>query len=260
MTIDPRIVARRSQVAEGHAKSDLRRVLLLALAAAMIGGTIWLLTSPYMSVQDIVTYGADNSNVAGILAREGVMEGRPLIAIRAGSVAERLEEDPWIAEAAVELVFPNLVEVTVAERTGAAWIDVGRHWAQVARDGVVVGYAPAPPPGAPVVRLPAADPGLGEVLTDDMVVGGITFMGALPAALARGATVRADAGEVWAEVGDRPVRLGTATDMAAKAAAVAAVIGQTEEGVIDVIAPSRPAVRPGGGPSSDPQVEVESDG
>ncbi len=261
MTMDPRMAARRSRVAEGRAKTDLRRVMLLAAAAALVGGFIWLLTSPYMSVQRIVTYGADNSNVAAILTQEGVTEGRPLIAIRAGSVAERLEQDPWIADAAVELVFPNLVEVTVAERVGAAWIDVGQQWAQVARDGVVVGYAPAPPADAAVVRLVAPDPGLGEPLTDDLVVGAVTFVGALPAPLMPGVTIGEDGGEVWARVADRPVRLGTATDMAAKAAAVAAVVQATDGGIIDVIAPSRPAVRPGESPRDDnPQVEVESNG
>ena len=249
MTIDPRMAARRTRVAEGRAKSDLRRLLWLAGTAAAIGGVIWLLFSPYLSVNRIAVFGATNAEVSAALAEEGVTEGRPLVAIRSGRVEARLEADPWVRDASVELVFPDLVEVTVAERTSAAWINVASGWAEIASDGTVVGYADTPPEGAPIVRFTTTDPGLGMPLENTLAVGAVAFIGALPDRLADSLVVREDAGEMWASVLGRTVRLGTSVDMEAKAAAVAAVMEQgtaltVEEpgGVIDVIAPSRPAV------------------
>ncbi len=260
MTIDPRIAQRRAAVAEVHAKLNLRRLLWLALAAATVGGMIWLVTSPVMSVQTIETYGVVNSDVNAILRAEQVTAGRPLIVIRSGRVADRLEQDPWVAEAGVELIFPDRVEVTVIERESAAWINVGSKWAHVSSDGVALEYAPAPPPEVPVVRLTAPDPGLGELLTDPVALGAVRFVAALPESLRAGATVREDDGELWASVAGRTVRLGTAADMAAKAVAAAAVLeyeGTDGVGVIDVIAPSRPAIWSSADPAAETDVAEE---
>ena len=242
MTMDPRMAARRVRVAEGRAKNDVRRVLWLAGVATLVGGVVWLLASPYLSVQRVITHGVQQAAVEEILVDQGVVHGRPLIAIRSSSVAAHLVEDPWVKDASVELVFPDLVEVTVIERESGAWLDVGGRWAHVADDGVVVGYAPSPPPDAPIVRVSAADPGIGQQLEGDLATGAVAFVGALPINLSEGLVLRHDAGDMWATVAGRPVRLGTAVDMVAKAAAVAALLEVSDSGVIDVIAPSRPAI------------------
>jgi hypothetical protein len=267
--MDPRMRERRRQVAESNAKLDLRRLLWIAAAAVVVGGVIWLLTSPLLSIRQIVVHGAVQSDVAGVLAEQQVVEGRPLIAIRADDVAALLEEDPWVQEAAVELVFPDLIEVTVSERRGVAWVRVGPQWGLVSDDAVLVSYAEQPDPAEPLLQLPSLDPGLGSQVDDRDVQGAVVFVAGLPSHLAESTMVRDEAGELWATVAEREIRLGNPTDMMAKAAAVAAVIDLSSEGVIDVIAPSRPAVwgtgeaddaqEPGGEgeDEADPQQEGE---
>ena len=57
---------------------------------------MWLITSPMLSVQTISVFGATNAQVSAVLESEDVVDGRPLIVIRSGSVAEALESDPWV--------------------------------------------------------------------------------------------------------------------------------------------------------------------
>lgn len=242
VTIDPRIAARRKAVAESRARVDLRRFLWVAVFGGFVGLVFWVMTSPWLSVQEIRIFGADRSDPAGILAAQHVVDGRPLVAIRPQRVVEALQADPWVAAASVDLVFPDAVEVTVEERRPVAWLTVGAGWALVADDGVVVDHAEVPGGDDPVIRISTEDPGLGEPLDDVTVTGIVTFLDALPAELARGAVARITDGEVWALITGRNVRLGRPIEMGEKAAAVAAVIDRSTEGVIDVIAPARPAL------------------
>ena len=74
------------------------------------------------------------------------------------------------------------------------------------------------------------------------ILGAVVFLTALPDHIARRTTIRLNDGELWAWVGERNVRLGRPIDMDAKAAALEAIIDSAPPGVIDLIAPSRPAV------------------
>ncbi|HDH02834.1 MAG TPA: FtsQ-type POTRA domain-containing protein [Actinobacteria bacterium] len=241
MTIDPRMAARRQDVAESRARIDLRRFLWLAVVLVVIAVIVWILTSPLMSVRTITILGASNADPSQILTEQNVVDGRPLIAIRPGRVAEALETDPWIKAASVELVFPDTVDVNVAERVAVAWVSLGDKWGLVAEDGVVLQYGERPQID-PLVELIGNDPGLGESVVEVSIVGAIEFISALPVELAAATSVIERDGELWASVGVRQVRLGRAIDMTAKAAAVSALVDSELEGVIDVIAPARPAI------------------
>lgn len=241
MTIDPRMAARRQGVAESRARLDLRRFLWLAAVLVVLSALAWILTSPMLSVRTITILGASNADPSQILIDQNVVDGRPLIAIRPGRVAEALEADPWVKAASVELVFPDTVDVTIAERVAIAWISLGDRWGLVAGDAVVLEYGNRPEIG-PIVELVGEDPGLGASVDGLSVVGAIEFISSLPTELAGVTSVTELDGELWATVGTRQVRLGRAVEMTAKAAAVSALIDSDVEGVIDVIAPARPAI------------------
>lgn len=243
MTMDPRLAARRRRVAEHHAKDNVRKLVILAGLAVVIGAVVWLLNSPFLSVRTLTIYGASQSEAAQILEDRELVEGRPLVAIRSGAVADALREDPWVRDASVELVFPDSVEITVVERRPAVWVSFGRRWGLVADDGVVVEYTTQRPELAPYVHAVTEDPGLGRAITDHMVLGAVDFVMALPIDLVAGTVLRNLEGEMWASVTERDVRLGHPADMAAKAAALAAIIHDSTGGVIDVIAPARPTFR-----------------
>lgn len=259
MTIDPRISERRRTVAEERARFDVRRVIWFLVVLGSLGLGFWLVTSPMLSVQTISIFGATHADVGEVLTEQQVVEGRPLIAIRSGSVAEAIEEDPWVRSAGVELVFPSHVEVTVEERVAVAWVPTGARWGLIADDGVLVRYADEPSSEAAPVQIRAEDPGLGSGVSEPEILGAVTFLQALPSELAAITVVRLTDQEMWAWVGDRNVRLGRPIDMAAKASALTAIIDSAPPGVIDVIAPTRPAIWADEEGSANPQPQDEGE-
>ena len=245
MKVDPRLLRRRQEVAEQRALSRVRRALVILMALTGVGGVAWFLTSPYMSVHSVVVDGADNAAVDEILARHQVVEGRPLVAIRVSSVEQGLAADPWIESAYVKLVFPTQVEVYVQERVAVAWIWLEGRWGLLADDGVLIHYADSPMPIRSLIRIPIDDPGLGGKLGDEniFIFGALRFLDALPDDLARRSIVQVIDGELWVSVGFRAVRLGLPVEMDSKAESLLAVIDSAPDGVIDVTAPGRPAIR-----------------
>ncbi len=216
--------------------------MLFILACA--GGVAWFLVSPFMSVDEVVVRGAVRVPVDEILRRSRVVEGRPLVNIRAGSVEMDLMADPRIASASVKLVFPTRVEVVVRERVDTAWIDLGDRWGVLADDGVVLAYAPTPTTRLPQIRVIIDDPGLGARIEAPEVGGALDFIAALPDHLAERSLFEAGDGELWVWMGNRIARLGLPSDMAAKATSLLTILDSAPVGLIDVTAPSRPAVRP----------------
>ena len=256
MKVDPRIVRRRLEVAEQQARSRVRRSLVVLMVLAGVGCAAWLLVSPYMSVRSVVVEGTTRGEVEQILAREMVVEGRPLMAIRVVSVEEELEADPWIESASVKLVFPTQVEVYVREREAVAWMRLNDRWGLLAGDGVVIDYSDTPTPVRSMIRIPTEDPGLGGSVDNEDVFGALRFLEALPEDLARRSVLEVAEEELWVSVGYRRVRLGLSVDMEAKATSLLAVMDSDPDGVIDVTAPSRPAIRPPHGATA---VSVRTD-
>lgn len=245
MTIDPRLLRRRSKVAADNARRGIRRALWTGAVLALVGGAAALLNSSYLSVQSVVVTGAVNAEVEGVLSSHRVETGRPMAVIRPGQIRDSLLEDPWVKTASVRLQLPNTVAVDVEERRGVAWVSLGSGgWALAALDGVVVGYAEAVPEASPVIRIPTEDPGLGEEIPDDQVAGSLLYLDSLPLSLASQSGVYTAGDELWATVGERHIRLGPPFEMAEKAEAALSMISLRQEGVIiDVIAPDRPAIR-----------------
>ena len=213
---------------------------------ACAGGVAWFLVSPLMSVEEVVIRGAVRVPVEEILHRSRVIEGRPLVTIRAGTVETDLMQDPRIAAASVKLVFPTRVEVVVRERVDTAWINLGDRWGVLADDGVLLAYAPTPTARLPQIRAITDDPGLGSRIEAPEVGGALDFIAALPDHLAERSLFEASDGELWVWVGNRIVRLGLPNDMRAKATSLLTILDTAPVGLIDVTAPGRPAVRPWG--------------
>ena len=240
--IDPDIARRRRQVAEQRARSLMRRSLMILAVMAVVGGIAWLFSSPYLSVEEVAVSGVHNAAVDEILARHRVIEGRPLAAIRVGSVEEGLAADPWVASASVKLVFPTRVEVYVQERKPAAWMQLEDRWGLLADDGVILDYVDFPNSARSVIRIPVEDPGLGGRVLDEDVLGALRFLEAIPEDMAKRSAVQVIGGDLWVMVRRRAVRLGAPVEVASKAESLLVILDSVPDGVIDVTAPGRPAV------------------
>lgn len=255
--VHPRLLRRRTSVQEHRARTHLRRALWVLLVVVAAWGVAWLAQSPLFSVAGIEVSGADRAAVDDILAAEEVYPGRPLVLISSGSVAAALEADPWVREATVRRVFPDRIVIDIEERIEVAVVPAATGWRTVSDDGHVMVQVAEPPDSLAIVEVSVATVAPGGERVSPRMEGVVEFLAALPTALRRTTTVTARGEELHATVQGHAVRLGRSTSMAAKAAALVAVLedGRLAEGaVIDLIAPLRPAV---GAPNPQSLVEVE---
>lgn len=254
MNMDPRLAERRKEVAEERAKRTVRRLLRFLSFGGFVALVVWFMLSPYMSARSVVVEGVDRAAVEEILAAHSVVPGRPLILIRPGAVAAALEEDPWVARAEVDVVWPERVDVNVTERVPRAWVETREGWSL--RDGEGVRLPGGDQPGDDLgrVHLPELDPE--DPATATQMVGAIEFLMTLPPETAATATVRVQDRELWANVDGWDVRLGRADEMREKALSLVTLLAQddlAEGSLIVLISPSRPSVLPPGTSAEDDQ-------
>ena len=203
-----------------------------------------VLHSPWLKLRDIEIVGAERADVAGRLARAGIGPGAFMIWLQPGEVDEAVRADPWVRDVRVERIFPNRLVVEVLEHTAAVWVGEAAEWMLLSEAGYVVAAAEAPGEGLLRARLPWEHWEPGErAVRGGVGRAGRSRHGAEPGAGRRGlGDFRG--GELWIEARGFRARLGPAVDLADKGRAFEALLasGLPEGAVIDLVAPTRPAV------------------
>ncbi|HWB89398.1 MAG TPA: FtsQ-type POTRA domain-containing protein [Acidimicrobiia bacterium] len=252
MSIDPRLVERRRTVAEDNAKRNVTRLLKFLAFVLVAGSLVWLLFSPWLSVDLVNTKGVEASSTNSILVDVGVMAGTPMIMVNPGAVERALLADPWVAEAVVMREWPDTVNVEVVERVPVAWARTAGGWTRRSMDGVALPSADEPGPEMGWVDLPEVSDELAPETPE--LLGAIAFVAALPDELQEGTVVTRVDDELWATVSGHQVRLGRPVDMEDKALSLTALL---EQGVLAgstvvLIAPTNPAVQTPGSTDDSP--------
>jgi cell division protein FtsQ len=237
--VDRRIAARRRQVAEVRARSALAKLMILLVVGGLIAGVVWFFRSPFMSLTQVAVAGINPAEIDSILDKQGVVPGRPLVSLRPAEIEAALLANPRVKTAAVELDWPHTVVVSIEQRYPVAWADLGGSWAQVGVDGVVITTAAQPAAGLPRLQMG----GVGEQPAATALAG-LAFLAELDPSVAHLATVFLQGDELWATLPELTVRLGRPADMEAKARALEAILinGVENGSVINLLAPTRPAV------------------
>lgn len=256
--VEPRVAARRAEVARTAGRRRLR-VLLTVLALVAFVGVAYLVTrSPFVDVDTVEVRsaggGADaepdlRTSTEEVVAASGIDTGEPMLYLDAGAAATRIEALPWIAEASVDKSYPGAVTITVTERTPVAWARVGdEQVALVDRTGRVLTDDESLALYIPELRDVGALPAPGETLPQPEAA---RIAAALPAGLLSHVSAitvdGTDARLVLSAGGE--VRLGDPTDVdlddaLAAAEAVRASLGDRVVGYIDVRVPGAPVVGP----------------
>jgi POTRA domain, FtsQ-type len=249
MTIEPRLLERRREVAEERARRTIGRVVKFMILLAALGAIVWLFLSPLLSVERVTVTGVVSSGVDDILVAQGVHPGTPMIMIRADRIEAELKEDPWVGEAEVEMRWPHQVLVSIEERVPIAWVQSDAGWSATAVDGVSLSSRSSQPgDDMPWIQLDdgaADDPGV-----ETARLGALLFINTLPTRLLSDTRVRQESdGEIWATVNGFDVRLGRPIEMEAKALSLTALLDQRPPAgsVLNLIAPAHPAVASPGG-------------
>jgi cell division protein FtsQ len=118
----------------------LRAALLLGvvavISAVMIFGYNFTISSPYFQIKEIVVRGCKELTEKEILSLAAVRPSQSLLAINMGTVARRVEANPWVKEVIVGREFPNRMIIEVHERTAVALIKCDNGFSLMDIDGV----------------------------------------------------------------------------------------------------------------------------
>jgi cell division protein FtsQ len=223
------------------------------IGAVLLGLAVWVvMNSAVFAVRDFRVLGTDGIPDEEILRIAAVEEGDNLIMLPTDEVAARLEEHPWIEDAAVGRDLPATVVIRVLERRPAGWLEDPEGPVVVAGDGTVLARRQRPPEALPSVGT-WPDP----LAAGDMIDGQaeeLRISSAMsPWLLSRVATAELDDGDVILELrGGGSVLYGAPTEVGAKNRALAGMLewaeGQgVEVGRVDVRIPSAPSLEPAGG-------------
>ncbi|MGZ3597820.1 MAG: cell division protein FtsQ/DivIB [Syntrophales bacterium] len=118
----------------------LRTVLLLGIisivGACMILGYNFTVSSPYFEIKDIVVRGCKELTEKEILSSAAIKPSQNLLAINLGTIARRIESNPWVKEVSIGREFPNRLIIDLQERTAVALVKRDNGFNLLDPDGV----------------------------------------------------------------------------------------------------------------------------
>lgn len=225
-----------------------RRSLQLAAVLTVLAAIGWLLwLGPVLAVRAVQVDGLDTLDAAQVREVARVAEGVPLLRVDVAAVERRVAELPQIRSVQVARGWPDRIVITVAERVPVAVVGEPGRRSLVDADGVLFDTVTGDAPRG-VVPLVVDDPATGDPET----LAGLAAIRALPAGLRDdvGRVAVPDEEQIEVTLGDGTVvRWGDASDSAAKAQTVVALLGRIADGeldpaaVIDVSAPDAVVLR-----------------
>ncbi|MBX3287535.1 MAG: FtsQ-type POTRA domain-containing protein [Actinobacteria bacterium] len=236
--MDPRVQARRVEVARDQGRRRRRR-LLGVFAVLLVAGGAWGITqSPLMAVDQVAVSGAARSGDAAVRQAAGISKGRPVVSVDEAAAEARVEALPWVASAQVTSKLPHAVRIRVTEREPVAVAGGGPAAVLVDRTGQALG--------------PAGDARLPEVVTDKVPAPGeqladnsreaVAVLASLPPELGEQvATVERHRSSLLLTLHDGiEVELGDGTRLQAKSDAAVALLEQAGRDTIATIDVSVP--------------------
>jgi cell division protein FtsQ len=213
-------------------------------------GLFALSRSPLFRVREVRVEGLTHGSPARIVRLAGLSEQDRTLGLDLDAIRSRVERDPWVARAEIDIDLPSTVIVRITERSPVAWVDLGAGPMLIDGAGVVIAPGTGhglpeivPPPGW-TERLP-----LGSVRASS-VAAVARALGALPTAV-RAEVERAEVlPETGLELilrGGARVRYGPPRSIVAKGEVLAQTLAWAREAgeqirEINVVAPSAPAL------------------
>ena len=249
--IDPRIRARRAEVARTAGRKRLRRLkVVLALVCAVVW-TLVGLRSSLVDVDRVQVVGADHTDLAALDRAAATPVGTPMYQVDLAGIRRRLARLPWVDEVKASRLWPGTVRIVVTERRAVAAAPApGGRRALLDAGGRVLEVVGSDP-DLPVVESTVTS-GPGE-RAGAAARGEVAVVAELPDTLAPAVTsvgTGPDGIELVLDDGFRVV-VGDATDVEAKARSAVAVRQHPgdDEALcrIDVRVPSAPVLTGGRG-------------
>lgn len=235
VAVDPRIRARRVEVARDAGRRRLHRVAvagaLLGLAAVALAVTF----SPVLDIEQVSVVGEGQTSADAITAAGNVAEGDPLVWFDTGEAERAIEALPWIGEAAVERTWAGAVTIVVTERVPVAALSTGAGtWLLADGSGRVLQVVDAEPVDVPLIDGLRVSGEPGDAL-DEAGLDAVTVAAAVPPSLRVDiATIRGSGSDLAIALrAGGTVVMGGADDAPAKLGAAAAVLATVPAGCVE---------------------------
>jgi cell division protein FtsQ len=134
--------------------ATVRRVVLLLVLVALVGGAGWLVfVSSVLAVERVEVSGTHTVSAARISNAAAVPLGEPLARVDVDRVRERVEDVPVVARADIGRSWPHTVSVEVVERTPVAVVRTGGALRLTDAEGVMFRTVASPRKRLPVVTV-----------------------------------------------------------------------------------------------------------
>jgi cell division protein FtsQ len=131
----------RLQRRSKHILHELFRTALLLgvisiVGAIMIFGYNFTVSSPYFQIKEVIVRGCKELTEKEILSYAAIKPSQNLLAINLGTIARRIESNPWVKEVSIGREFPNRLIIDLQERTAVALVKRDNGFNLLDLDGV----------------------------------------------------------------------------------------------------------------------------
>lgn len=248
--LDPRLQARRHQVARQEGRRRLRLIAAVTLAATLAIVAIAAVNSSLLDVERVVVTGASRANPQQVVVATGLDVGQPLLEVRPADVTTAVERVPWVDTARVHRGWRGDVTVAVTERRAVLAMPTGARFTLVDPTGRQLEIVDAPPEGMLVLAGLEASGVPGQAVPAEGVAAVAALERLSPEIAAQTTGLSVAGGQVFLELGPTGrAEIGDDRDLDAKMVALETVLARVDltcVSVIDVRVPSAPTVRRAG--------------
>jgi len=231
-------------------RSRARRsaTILVGLALIAIVGW-WVTSSPLFDMRTFRVSGNRHLSDADVARLAGLSRSTNVVWLGTGTVADRIERDPWVLRARVSRTLPGAVAISIQERKPVAVVESKGVWLLVSADGVILGRA-SKRERLPAIEMPGALTEVGTRISSSTPQ--LVVARALPAGVRRRVAqiIRTKGGSLNLILRSGvPVFFGDASHATAKARALTSLLSWANDRAIradyiDVQAPAAPALLP----------------
>ncbi|MFA7166329.1 MAG: FtsQ-type POTRA domain-containing protein [Desulfoplanes sp.] len=125
----------------------------------------YVTSQSFFALKHVVVTGNSHRDDAQLIATSQVRPGQNIFETSIKTIQQRLQNDPWIAEASVRRVMPDRVEIHVREKQACFWIRRNRELYYADRRGQIIGpVEPAKFISLPVLVVDTPDMGAENIL------------------------------------------------------------------------------------------------
>jgi cell division protein FtsQ len=117
-----RLQRRSKHILHELLRTALLLVVISIIGAGMIFGYNFTVSSPYFEIKEVVVRGCKELTEKEILSYAAIKPSQNLLAINLGTIARRIESNPWVKEVSIGREFPDRLVIDLQERTAVALV------------------------------------------------------------------------------------------------------------------------------------------